>query len=507
MTAPGKKNSDDRSAGLSVSHYLAPLVAFIGTFSAQQACLAQVQVTAPPQASSHGYTWTAFSAGPNGTPFSSSSVDVNGTLKPIYQWFPEWFYWNTFTPPIAVTFPTGGGLGTAVINNGGFSSMAAPHAGTSSPSTESGIVGEAFGGGGYFEATFQFNPTDVKLGNGFPAWWGDAEEHLKSGSDPSEFWDFYDTAYTADPGFAHYIETDFMEYNINSGYYAGTLIDWYGDYNKGYGGNPNRYSDVQSPWVDKQLKYPSGTDYSIPHKYGFLWIPAAVSTKGTATFYLDGVPYASQAISWDQYQEQAPYTTLGNNVQPPTPWSWSILDQQHVALIISTGTNEPVTITAIDVWQANANWNIHTGTLYDTLNDLSKVHSSSNIGIGHPNVYTPAADYNGDTAFAERSSLAKGTIVYNLANIKSFTARVFFYGTATPSDFTFTVSMTGADSTWIPVPVSSATPHPVATSGGFSYDDLSNTNPIGSGYNYLQINQSGSTSNTWDMALGQVRIN
>jgi hypothetical protein len=381
--------------------------------------------------------------------------------------------------------------------------MAPLHPNVGTQTTTSGFIGEAFGGGGYFEANFQFDPDQV-TGGVYPAWWGDAVEHLKSGSssNASQYWNYYDEMNPTDPSSAHWVETDFFEYNMPSGYYGGTMIDWYGDYNKQV---PNNWSNVQSPWTDKQLKYPVGTDYTIPHKYGFLWIPATVSTNGSATFYLDGVPYSSQAISWNQYQGQASYTTFGTNQQPPTPWSWSVLDQQHIAIVLNTPSAQPVTIFNVDVWQANANWNIHTNTLYDTLYDLSKVHSSSNMGIGRPNTGTPAADYNGDNYFAERSTLGTGILVYNLANISSFTARVYCYSTSSPSNVAFAVSKTGADGTWVNVPVTSTTPHPVGTQGGFSYDDLSNSGAIGSGYNYLRVTMSGG-SYAWDTALGQIRI-
>jgi len=462
-----------------------------------------IQAAPPPQASANGYTWTAFCAGPGTIPFSTNSVDVTGTLNPSFQWFPAWFYYNSFTPPLGMTFPTGSGVGTALINASGFASFAAPHSGTQSPSTISGIVGEAFGGGGYFEATFQYEPSNTIHANGWPAWWGCAVEHLKSGSssNQSQYWDFYDTAYSADPAFAHYAETDFFEDDIGAGYYGGTMIDWYGDW-----GISNTYWNVQSPYVDKQLQYPANTIYTIPHKYGFLWIPGTTASNGSATFYFDGAPYSSQAISWNQYQGQAPYTNLVGNA-PSTPWSFSILDQQHIGLILNTGINEPMTITSVNVWQANGNWDIHTSTLYDTFYDFSDVYSQSNMVIAKPTAGMPAADYNGDTSFAERSVLAPGTLVYHLPNIGSFTARVCCSSNATPAGVTFAISKTGLAGSFFSVPISSATPSAVATAGGFSYADLSNSGSIGSGYNYLQITLTGSTSNVWDLALGQLRIN
>jgi hypothetical protein len=279
------------------------------------------------------------------------------------------------------------------------------------------------------------------------------------------------------------------------------MIDWYGDY-----GISNTYWNVQSPYLDKTLQFPSNTIYTIPHKYGFLWLPATPTSNGSATFYFDGVPYSSQVISWNQYQGQAPYTNLENNA-PSTPWSWSLLDQEHVGLIFNTGLNEPMAVTSVNVWQANANWNIHTSTLYDTLVDLSNVSSQSNMVIVNPGGGMPPANFNGDTSLAERSVLAPGSLVYHLSNISSFTARVYCSSNATPAGVTFAISKTGVAGSYLSVPSSSSTPGAIGTTAGFSYEDLSNSGSIGSGYNYLQITLTGSTSNVWDMALGQLRIN
>ena len=127
--------------------------------------------------------------------------------------------------------------------------------------------------------------------------------------------------------------------------------------------------------------------------------------------------------------------------------------------------------------------------------------------IANPTTGMPAADYNGDASFAERAVLAPGTLVYHLPNISSFTARVCCSSNATPAGVTFAVSKTGLAGSYLSVPTSSATPSSIATAGGFSYEDLSNSSAIGSGYNYLQITLTGSTSNVWDLAIGQLRIN
>jgi len=40
-----------------------------------------------------------------------------------------------------------------------------------------GYVGQAFGGGAYFEAKVKFDPTMVNFSQGFPAFWGFSIEH------------------------------------------------------------------------------------------------------------------------------------------------------------------------------------------------------------------------------------------------------------------------------------------------------------------------------------------
>jgi hypothetical protein len=177
-----------------------------------------------------------------------------------------------------------------------------------------------------------------------------------------------------------------------------------------------------------------------------------------------------------------------------------------MGLILNTPTNEPMVITSVNVWQRNNHWNIHTDTLYDPLYALSETYSHTNIGIGIPNGGTPAADYDGDTSFAQRTiTNGTGTLVYCLTNISSFTARVYYWNDTSLTNATFALSSTGLAGSWSSLATTNTAPY--GTSGGWNYTEFSNSNSISAGKNYLQVNLNGHSVNDWDLALGQIRIN
>jgi len=95
---------------------------------------------------------------------------------------------------------------------------------------------------------------------------------------------------------------------------------------------------------------PSNIDWTQYHKIGFLWVPATSSTNGSATYYLDR-QQMGDAATWAQFTGQSP---------PPTgqPWTFGILDSQHLAIMIGTGTNQPMTVQSVNVWQASAAGNL-----------------------------------------------------------------------------------------------------------------------------------------------------
>lgn len=199
--------------------------------------------------------------------------------------------------------------------------------------------GTAFGGGGYFEATFSFTGANNNTLTAWPAYWANDIENMSQNAV---------TALTQWPGqatgYGSWIETDFFEYDHwNTGQYGIQIHNWYGQ----YGG----ISDVRS--FSSAINVPAGFNWSDPHKYGFLWVPATSGAKGYAKMFLDDVQ-VGPTVYWDEYSPNAP--------TPPPPVAGttavSMLDTRHLALIFETGTQNPMTVYSVAVWQASAAHNI-----------------------------------------------------------------------------------------------------------------------------------------------------
>ena len=294
---------------------------------------------APSQAKAAGYTSETFSS-----TFAESTVDTTNSQKSGFDWYLGQFFGGAATPASDLTFNSDG---TLTFDGAGTSSNAGIN--TAAPSTDAaGWVGLAFGGGAYFEATYSFNPADTIAtgGDGWPSWWAMAIEHLAGL--PSEQW----SGQAA--GYDHFIETDFFEYDVWSfsphNEYGGAMHDWYGIYESTCGGgycNVSNSSGGGTSFSDFVVETPTTTDFTTYHAFGFLWVPATGTTKGTATYYFDGKA-TNDVVTWSQY--------TGSESPPPgsAPWTFGVLDQQHLVLILGTGGKEPMRLKSVVVWQKSA---------------------------------------------------------------------------------------------------------------------------------------------------------
>ena len=157
------------------------------------------------------------------------------------------------------------------------------------------FIGTAFGGGGYFEATFKFDPQDVIRNdfNGWPSWWSMSIEHMAN----------LDTRQWPgqQKGYEHFIEADFFEYDLKDyatrkklNYFGGALHDWFGHPSEPYKGVP-------LPHTVFVREVPINTDFTQYHRYGFLWVPATATRDGYAEHYFDG-RRVGRRIAWKRYQ-------------------------------------------------------------------------------------------------------------------------------------------------------------------------------------------------------------
>jgi hypothetical protein len=285
----------------------------------------------PAAAQSAGYTLNTFSVQSN---FTSATVDVGITYSSGYKWY----FWNFFgiSPSAAdTTLNTNGTLTTFSPVANANASIATVGKIGSGP----GFVGTAFGGGAYFEAEISFNPYAVNTANGWPAVWHMALEHLISSAGVQ--W----TGQTT--GYSHFIEVDDFEFDLNSlTKYGGSLHDWYGIYDVTC---PPNFCNITTSSTISTKNVPSGTDWTIFHRIGMLWVPATALVNGTVSFYFDDIQMGSP-VSYSQFTTQSPPPTS------MTTWTYGVIDNQHIPVIIGSGplANGAITVKSVNVWQSSA---------------------------------------------------------------------------------------------------------------------------------------------------------
>jgi lysophospholipase L1-like esterase len=279
--------------------------------------------------------------------FSTLNVDTLLTKASGFQFYLTGSFGFPDTQASILTFNMDGSLtvdGSLVTsgNGGGMYSLAAK----TTPVTA--WHGQAFGGGFYTEATLSHDPQDVIANNqtSFPAWWADPMEHAAEGGIFAEQWPGQAT------GFVHFTETDFFEYNVVANgnrlfQYNGTAIDWSGIFNGA--SYPFNTQNTQN----RTITLPVGTDFTKPHRYGFLWVPATATVSGYFQWYFDGLP-TSDRVTWSQYNCASPPA-------PPaagSPTLYGVLDCQHPELLFNPSATGKLRVYSIDVWQKDASHNI-----------------------------------------------------------------------------------------------------------------------------------------------------
>ena len=110
------------------------------------------------------------------------------------------------------------------------------------------------------------------------------------------------------------------------------------------------------------INVPAGTNLNQSNTYGFLWVPATATTQGYAEWFFNG-QQVGQTVTWTQ----------------GSPGPYGILDGDHLALILGTGPNSPMTVSNVQVWQAS------------TAND---------IGVADPPPPSPTPSPNGTMVLA-----------------------------------------------------------------------------------------------------------
>jgi hypothetical protein len=299
--------------------------------------------TAPLAAAAVGYLSNTFSS-----TFTSSTVDINQTKAPGYQWYFTNFYSIPPTPSssVAINPDQSISLGTA----GSSSDIA-----TAVSLGGNNWRGTTFGGGAYFEATLKFSPAGVMANSStWPAWWSQSIEHAAS-SGIGDYWIGQQT------GYEHFIEPDFFEYDTwsfaGNSTYGGAVHDWFGVYgtttascaNTGLC-QINNTSGSGSKFSNSEIALPTSTDFTQYHTYGYLWVPATSSTLGYAQYYFDEKP-TTDRIYWSQFVNNG---TLAPPPSSSTPWTFGVMDNMHLLLELDAGASQGMQVQSVNVWQASA---------------------------------------------------------------------------------------------------------------------------------------------------------
>ena len=148
-------------------------------------------------------------------------------------------------------------------------------------------------------------------------------------------------------GYTHTVELDMFEADVwwkpTVPAWGSGLHDWYGIPGKTC---PPGTCVVSMINPSGERDAPAGTNLDTLHTYGFLWIAATATTKGSFATYFDG-KLVGYTQSWTQFTNQAP-TPVGKT------WTYGQLDKQHMYFIMGSGNNNPFKLASVNVWQKSA---------------------------------------------------------------------------------------------------------------------------------------------------------
>ena len=225
-------------------------------------------LNAPAPAAAAGYTVQTFgpsiTLGTTPDPTTSYPQFTNGA-----NWVPFAFLGTEWTN-IGVVQNSDGSItlnGAGEIYGNGVTTAVPP--GSAGNTSWQGI---AFGGGGYFEATMAFNGPASFWANDFESMGYSSAGDLTERQWPGQA-----------AGYGDWIETDFAEFDTTNAY-GFAMHNWYGTPDNPQGTSTLGSGSTVTP--GGPLGPPAGTDYTQPHKYGFLWVPATATTQGYARWYL-----------------------------------------------------------------------------------------------------------------------------------------------------------------------------------------------------------------------------
>jgi hypothetical protein len=288
--------------------------------------------SAPGPAQDAGYCANTFSTNHN---FTTATVDFLYTYRPGFQWYGINFFGVYVGSNNQLLLNSDGSASEKATEPGdqGFASVGVSPSG--------GMVGTAFGGGMYVEYTASYDQRLVDPALGWPSLWTFSLEHILNT-------DLWPVPAAPSANYHEWAEFDILEHEGR-----GATNQYHATLHHGYG--VARTTCPGQEWCDTQTITPIAlSTTTTPHRYGMLWAPATATRRGYVKWFLDGVQQGA-TLNWthEDPTTDAPPPTLS------TPWTYGVVDRQHLALIFGSGVNAPITVYDVEVWQVDASHNLH----------------------------------------------------------------------------------------------------------------------------------------------------
>ena len=301
----------------------------------------------PTNPAGSGYVKVFSDTFPNG-----STIDLANSQAPGFHWYIAGIFGGV-EPAGDFTFDANGLIITQAANGNLNQAM------TTAIGSGSTYRGTVFAHGGYFEVVMAFNQATVS-GNGWPAFWGEAIEHIQNNRATADQWPGQAV------GFEHFVEDDFFEWDIQDvKRWGSAVVDWSnvngascpaGYHAAGYcqiynlngiGGN-NGFNNV---FLCANASCPTVT-WTNFNTLGHLWV-AGDANNGqhgyTQTFFngVEAKPGASgdSIVPWTDGVMPTPANL------PNSPEVWAIHDQRSLAIILGAGVNQAFHIKQVNIWQ------------------------------------------------------------------------------------------------------------------------------------------------------------
>jgi hypothetical protein len=229
--------------------------------------------------------------------------------------------------------------------------------------------GAAFGPG-YYEAVISYQYPNNYNFDGGASFWGLDIEHTSQG--PYDFcWPSSPPLGNSDgtsdkapnPCYDDFFEIDFFEADAATAAhptcYQNGIGAWYNHVNGSSQSTSNPYQAVRGS--AGSVCVPAGTDFSQPHRYGWLWVAAqgsgqTTTHQGYMQFFFDGVQTGS-TYYWNYHD---PSQVSSYPAPPPVIGDTAIsgMDWRHMFLILGTDPAHPMTVYSVSVWQKSAAQNL-----------------------------------------------------------------------------------------------------------------------------------------------------